>query len=51
MAIKESNSRIIVTIPNELKSKLEQEAKDEMRTLSKQVEYILKNRYEKEQKK
>lgn len=51
MAIKEGNSRIIVTIPNELKAKLEQEAKDEMRTLSKQVEYILKNRYEKEQKK
>ena len=51
MAIKEGSSRIIVTIPNELKAKLEQEAKDEMRTLSKQVEYILKNRYEKEQKK
>lgn len=41
MAIKEGNARIIVTIPKELRNKLEILCKEDKRTMSKEVEYIL----------
>jgi len=41
MAIKEGNTRIIVTIPQELRNKLEILCKEDKRTMSKEVEYIL----------
>lgn len=41
MAVKEGNTRIIVTIPQELKDKLDILCKEDKRTSSKEVEYIL----------
>lgn len=41
MAIKESNSRVIITIPTILKDKLEALCINDKRTMSKEVEYIL----------
>lgn len=41
MAVKEGNTRIIATIPIELKDKLDEICDKEKRSLSKQVEYIL----------
>lgn len=41
MAVKEGNTRIIVTIPQELRDKLKILCEEDKRTLSKEVEYIL----------
>ena len=41
MAVKETNTRIIVTITKELKSKLDKACVKDKRTISKEVEYIL----------
>lgn len=45
MAIKETNSRFTITLPTKLKELLYKEAENEFRTLSKQVELILRERY------
>lgn len=41
MAIKEGNSRVIITIPTELKDKLEVLCTIDKRTVSKEIEYII----------
>lgn len=41
MAVKEGNTRIIVTIPTELKENLDILCAKDKRTMSKEVEYII----------
>lgn len=41
MAVKESNERTLVTLPKELKEKLVELADQNSRTLSKQIQFIL----------
>ena len=41
MAVKEGNTRIIATIPQKLKDKLDKLCIEDKRTLSKEVEFIL----------
>ena len=44
--IKKENSQVYVTLPNELVQKIDNDAKKEMRTRSKQIAKIIKDYYE-----
>lgn len=45
MAIKDTNTRFTITLPAKLKEILDKEADKEFRTISKQLEVILRERY------
>lgn len=48
MAIKDTNTRIIITISKDIKTKLEAKCEEDKRTISKEVEYILEKYLESE---
>ena len=45
MVIKKSNIQVYVTLPKEVVKKIDEEAKDNFRTRSKEIAYIIQKHY------